>query len=49
MSKVWTLEVLNLKLGILRFYQWSKDFNLINQKKMHPQSWIRLIELPQGY
>ncbi|KEH19695.1 DUF4283 domain protein [Medicago truncatula] len=37
----------NLKLGLLRLSQWSKDFNKYSQRLTHAQVWIRLLDLPQ--
>jgi len=39
----------NLKPGLLRFSQWTKDFKLLEQKQTHVSLWIRLVELPQEY
>lgn len=49
MRKVWAQGVVNMKPGFLRFYCWSKDFNVMNQTQTHAQIWVRLIHLPQEY
>jgi len=49
MKSVWTLGVLNLKLGFLRFYCWTKDFIPKAQAQTHAQVWVRLMQLPQEY
>jgi len=49
MHLIWSLGLINLKPGLLRFYPWTKDFNLQFQKQTHTQVWIRSMELPQEY
>jgi len=49
LKKVWAAGTINLKLGLLRFSQWTKDFRLLVQKQTHVSLWIRLVELPQEY
>jgi len=39
----------NLKSGVLRLFEWIKDFNMHTQCNTHAQVWIRLWELPQEY
>jgi len=46
---VWVACTVNLKLGVLRLFEWSKDFNMHTQRNSHAQVWIRLLELPQEY
>jgi len=43
---VWVMGTLNLKPGLLRLFEWAKDFNMHNQRYTHAQVWIRLMELP---
>jgi hypothetical protein len=43
------MGTVNLKPGLLRFFEWSKDFNLHTQRNTHAQVWIRLMALPQEY
>jgi hypothetical protein len=40
---------MNLKLGLLRLFEWTKDFKMHTQRNTHAQVWIRLLELPQEY
>jgi len=49
MHTVWAVDTINLKPGLLRFFEWTKDFNLHTQRQTHTQVWIRLWELPQEY
>ncbi|KEH34291.1 DUF4283 domain protein [Medicago truncatula] len=49
MPTVWAAGTVNLKSGVLRMFEWSKDFNMHTQRNSHAQVWIRLIELPQEY
>jgi len=46
---VWSKGTLNLKLGLLRLFEWSKDFSARTQRQTHAHVWIRLLELPQEY
>lgn len=46
---VWARGTVNLKPGLLRLFEWSKDFNMHKQRNTHAQVWIRLLELPQEY
>jgi len=43
---VWASGTANLKLGVLRLFEWTKDFNMNMQRNTHAQVWIRLMELP---
>jgi len=45
--KIWTAGTVNLKLGLLRLSQWTKDFSHHTQKLTHASIWIRLVELPR--
>ena len=46
---VWSKGTLNLKPGLFRLFEWSKDFSSRTQRQTHAQVWIRLNELPQEY
>jgi len=46
MRVVWPAGTLNLKSGVLRLFEWSKDFNMHTQRNSHAQVWICLLELP---
>ena len=46
---VWASRTVNLKPGILRLFEWTKDFNMNKERNTHAQVWIRLMELPQEY
>jgi len=46
---VWAMGTLNLKSGLLRLFEWAKDFNIHNHRNTHAQVWIRLMALPQEY
>jgi len=48
-KKIWAVGTINLKPGLLRFSQWTKDFKYQSQKQTHVSIWIRLVELPQAY
>jgi len=48
-KKLWTAGTVNLKPGLLRISQWTKDFKLLAQEQTHVSLWIRLMELPQEY
>jgi len=43
------MGTVNLKPGVLRLFEWSKDFNMHNQRNTHVRVWIRLMALPQEY
>jgi hypothetical protein len=47
MRSVWSKGTLNLKPGLLRLFEWTKDFSARTQRQTHAQVWIRLNELPQ--
>jgi hypothetical protein len=49
MHTVWAAGTMNLKPGLLRLFEWSKDFNMHTHRNTHGQVWIRLLELPQEY
>jgi len=49
MRMVWAKGTVNLKPGVLRLFEWTKDFNMHKQRNAHAQVWIRLLELPQEY
>jgi len=49
MRTVWVAGTVNLKPGLLRLFEWKKDFNMQTQRQTHTQVWIRLWELPQEY
>jgi len=49
MRTVWAAGTVSLKPGVLRLFEWTKDFNLHTQRQIHTQVWIRLWELPQEY
>lgn len=40
---------MNLKPGLLRLSQWTKDFSHASQKQTRASIWVRLLELPQEY
>ena len=46
---VWAAGTVNLKPGVLRIFEWTKDFNMHHQRNTHAQVWIRLMEFPQEY
>jgi len=46
---VWATRTVNLKPGLLRLFEWTKDFNMHKKRNTHAQVWIRLMELPQEY
>jgi len=46
---VWEMGTINLKLGVLRLFEWKKDFNMHKQRNTHAQVRIRLMELPLKY
>lgn len=49
MRTVWAAGIVNLKSGLLRLFEWTKDFNLHTQIQSHTHVWIQLWELPQEY
>ena len=49
MRTVWAAGTVNLKPGVLRLFEWSKDFNMHTQRNSLAQVWIRLLEQPQEY
>jgi len=49
LRKIWAAGTINLKSGLLRLSQWTKDFKYYSQKQTHVSLWIRLVELPQEY
>jgi hypothetical protein len=38
-----------LKPGVMRLFEWTKDFNAHTKRQTHVQVWIRLWELPHEY
>jgi len=44
LRKIWAAGTINLKSGLLRLSQWTKDFKYLSQKQTHVSVWIRLIE-----
>ena len=38
--KIWAVDMVNLKPGLLRLSQWTKDFKYQTQKKTHVSLWI---------
>jgi hypothetical protein len=49
MRTVWARGTVNLKSGVLRLFEWAKDFNMYTQRNTHAHVWIRLLELPHEY
>jgi len=49
MRSVWAKGTINMKPGVLRLFEWTRDFNMHKQKNTHAQVWIRLMELLQEY
>jgi len=43
------MEMVNMKLGVLRLFEWTKYFNAHTQRQTHVQLWIRLMELLHEY
>jgi len=39
-GNVWVAGTVNLKPGVLRLFEWAKDFNMHNQRNSHAQVWI---------
>jgi hypothetical protein len=46
MRSVWAMGTIYMKSGVLRLFEWTRDFNMHKQKNTHAQVWIRLMELP---
>lgn len=40
LQAVWAMGTLNLKLGLLRLFEWAKDFNMHNHRNTHAQVWM---------
>jgi len=40
MCTVWAAGTVYLKPGVLRFFEWSKDFNMHTQRNTHARVWI---------
>lgn len=49
LRSVWASDTVNLKPGVLRLFEWAKDFNAQTQRNTHANVWIRLMEIPQEY
>jgi len=49
MRTVWAAGTVSLKPGLLRLFEWEKDFNMHTQRQTHTQVWVRLWKLPQEY
>jgi len=49
LRSVWAMGTVNLKPGLLRLFEWTKDFSIYTQCNTHAQVWIRLMALPQEY
>jgi len=49
MCSVWAMRTINMEPGVLRLFEWTRDFNMHKQKNTHPQVWIHLMKLPQEY
>jgi len=49
LQKIWVAGTVNLKPGLLRLSQWTKDFKYLSQKQTHVSLWIRLVELLREY
>lgn len=49
MKTVWAAGTVSLKPGLLRLFEWKKDFNMHTQQQTHTQVWVHLWELPQEY
>ena len=45
----WVHGTMNLKPGVLRRSQWTKDFNPFMQHQTQAQIWIRLMDFPRAY
>jgi len=45
----WARGTMNLKPGVIRLFQLSKDFNRYTQHQTHAQVWICLMDLPWEY
>jgi len=49
MRTVWSLGTVNLRSGVLRLFEWTKDFKVHTHTQTHAQVWLRIHELPQEY
>lgn len=49
MCTIWAADTVSLKPGLLRLFEWNKDFSIHTHRQTHTQVWIRLWELPQEY
>ncbi|KEH37114.1 DUF4283 domain protein [Medicago truncatula] len=49
LRQLWAAGTINLKSGLIRLSQWTKDVKYLAQKQTHLSLWIRLVELPQEY
>jgi hypothetical protein len=49
MKTVWAAGTVSLKPGLLRLFDWKKDFNMHTHRQTHTQVWVRLWELPEEY
>lgn len=49
MRMAWAHGTMNLRPGVLRLSQWTKDFNIFTQHQTHAQVWIRLMDFPREY
>lgn len=49
MRNIWALGDVNLKLGILKFYGWTRDFIAQHQVQTHALLWILLMHFSQEY
>ncbi|OIW02047.1 hypothetical protein TanjilG_21096 [Lupinus angustifolius] len=49
MRSVYVVGSWNLKLGLIRLFLWTPDFNPSIQKLSHAQCWVKLVGLPPEY
>jgi len=49
MRTVWAMGIIHMKPRVLRLFEWTRDFNMNQQKNTHAQVLIRLMALPHGY
>jgi hypothetical protein len=49
MQTVWEAGTVSFKQGLLKVFEWIKDFNMCTQQQTHTQVWIWLWELQQEY
>jgi len=49
MRSVWAMGTIHMNLGVLRLFEWTRDYNMHKQTNTHAQVWIRLMEFPQEY